>query len=131
MPKFAGAVVLQNGPQLIITRAGTANRVRLHLLSSYTLAQSYATVLANSLGAVSLVGGDLGLAANGNNQRLTVGAKTLPVSVTAAAGDRHVAVLDEVSSEVLLVTDETTDQAVTAGNNFSVPAFTYDVQQPV
>lgn len=130
MAKFAGATVLDNGPQIIITRAGTANRVRMHVLNTYTLGQNYATVLAASLGAVATVAGDYGLAANGNNRRLTVAAKTVNISVTAAAGDRHIALLDEVSNEVLLVTDETTDQAVTSGNPFNVPAFTYDVQQP-
>ena len=44
--------------------------------------------------------------------------------------DLNIAVVDSTGTAVLLVTDETSDQIVTSGGTFSVPSWTYTVNQP-
>lgn len=42
----------------------------------------------------------------------------------------HVAVLNDTDSQVLLVTDETTDQVITSGNSVTVPNTVWKMNQP-
>lgn len=59
------------------------------------------------------------------------GAKSITLTANSGASpDLHVAVVDSTTSEVLYVADETTDQVVTSGGTFNVPAFTWTVNQP-
>jgi hypothetical protein len=51
-------------------------------------------------------------------------------SYATVIANLHIAIVDSTGSSVLYVADETTDQALTSGNTFKVPAFTYDVNQP-
>lgn len=48
----------------------------------------------------------------------------------AIRDDLGIALVDSVSSDVLLVNEETSDQQVNSGGSFAVPAFTYTVGQP-
>lgn len=48
----------------------------------------------------------------------------------AIRDDLGVAILDSVSSDVMLVNDETSDQQVNSGGSFAIPSFTYTVNQP-
>lgn len=63
MAKFKSAAYLDGGPDLLRTRAATTGRLQVHLLSSYSAGQNYATCLGNSLGSVNLVPGDITTAA--------------------------------------------------------------------
>lgn len=132
MAKWAASIVLDGGSDLIRTRAGTVARVKMHVIKAYAAGDSYATVTGNSCAVVDMVAGDYVQSSSGLNRRTTIGAKN-GVSVTAnsgAAPNLHIAHVDSVSSEVLYVTDETSDQVLTAGNQVNVPAHTYDVNQP-
>jgi hypothetical protein len=133
MAKFAHADVQDNGPQHIITLAGTASRVKQHLVSTYTAADSYATVVANSLGVVDMVAGDFTLAAYATTGRkLTVGAKSsVTATASSATPDLHQILVDSVGTLVLLSTNETTDQAITSGNPLDLPTWDYNLPQPV
>jgi len=201
--KWANSSVLDGGTDLIRTLAGTASRVKMHLLKAYAANDSYATVTGNSLGSFDMVAGDFvqsgaagsarlttvaakaitlgasstqydtGTATAGGGSTLTDTAKAWTVNVqtgravviTAGTGsgqhrtiasntasvltvstawttnpdatsvykivdDLHVALVDSTGSAVLLVTDETSDQTVTSGGTFNVPAWTYQVGQP-
>ena len=133
MPKFANATVLDGGSDTLRVLAGTAARVKMHVIKAYTAGDAYATVVTtNSCGSVDLVAADLAQSANGLNRRTTVAAKTITVATSSgAAPNLHIAIVDSTGLSVLLVTDETTDQVLTASNPFNVPAWTYDVSQPI
>lgn len=48
----------------------------------------------------------------------------------AIRDDLAIAILDSVSSDVMLVNEETSDQQVNSGGSFAIPSFTYSVGQP-
>lgn len=134
MAKWANALLLDGGTDLLRTRAATPDRIKLHVIKAYTLGDSYSTVVTtNSCGSVSMVAADyVQSGAAGANRTTTIGAKSA-VPVTANSGgtpNLHIAHVDSVSSEVLYVTDETSDQVLTSGNMMNIPAHTYTVGQP-
>lgn len=132
MAKWALAAVLDGGSDLIRTRAGTAARVKMHVIKAYAANDSYATVTGNSCGSFDMVAADLVQSgAAGAARTTTVASKVVTLTANSGAGPNlHIALVDSVSSEVLLVTDETTDQVLTSGGTFTVPAWTYQVGQP-
>lgn len=117
MAKFYGVSYLDGGPDLMRTRAATAGRIRLHLVSTYTLGDSYATVVANSLGYDDLTAGDIvSSGASGATRTTTYSYGTFTLSASASGTPNlHFALVDTVSSEVHLVTDENTNPSSVAG----------------
>lgn len=131
MAKWASNKVLDGGGDYLRTAAGTANRIKMHLLKAYTAAQTHTAVVANSLGSISMGAADFTAATYLTGRRTTIVGKTLSLEASSGASpDLHVAIIDSVQNEVLLVTDETSDQIVTAGGTFSVPDWTYTINQP-
>jgi hypothetical protein len=133
MAKWANASILDGGSDLLRTLASTAGRVKQHLLKAYTAGDAYATVVGtNGLGSVDMTAGDFPQTSVSGTRRTTIAAKSIPLTANSGAGpDLHVALVDSVTSQVLLVTDETSNQVVALGGTFNVPAWTYDVNQPV
>ena len=108
MAKWANASLLDGGSDLIRTLAGTAARVKQHLIKTYTAGDSYATVVTtNGLGSVDMVAADfVQSGAAGATRTTTIGAKSIPLTASSGAGPNlHIALVDSVSSAVLLVTD--------------------------
>ena len=133
MAKWANAALLDGGSDLLRTRAGTTNRIKELILKAYSAGDSYATVNGtNKCGEVSLVAGDIVQSGGAGVARVTTfGAKAIPVTADSGASPNlHVAIVDTVNSEVLLVTDETSDQVLTNGNTFNCPNWTWTVGQP-
>lgn len=132
MAKWTHASVLDGGYDLIRTLAGTASRVKMHVIKAYSAGDSYATVISNSCGSVDMVAGDfVASGAAGANRTQTVGAKAVSLSGSSGAGpDLHVALVDSTGSTVLDVTDETSNQVITAGGTFNVPSWTHAYNQP-
>lgn len=134
MAKWANALLLDGGSDLLRTRAALATgRVKQHVIKAYTSGDSYATVAGNSCGAVDIAAGDLVQSGAAGATRTTTVAAKSGVSLTAnsgAAPNNHIALVDSVSSDVLLVTDETNDQQLFSGNLFNFPSWTYNVGQP-
>jgi hypothetical protein len=130
MPKYATSAVLDGGPAVI-----KANAVKLVMLKAYAVGDSAATIATNNIAEVAVSTTDYTLGAQGTNGRkLTCAAKTTgAANTTIAAGaagyDLHVGHLD-AAGNALWVTDETSNQAVTSGNPFDVPAHDYNVNQP-
>lgn len=126
MAKFAHNDVLDQGPNLIKTAA-----TKMMLISAYTAGDSYATVTAAKLAEVTMASGDYTLSSSGSNRLLTSGSGKSAAASAGASGtpDLHIAFTDG-SSRVLWVTDETTNQAVTAGNIINFPALVYTANQP-
>ncbi|MFO1268556.1 MAG: hypothetical protein U1F25_13675 [Rubrivivax sp.] len=116
---------------MIRTLAGTASRVKMHVIKAYAAGDSYATVTGNSCGSFDMAAADFAQSSNGSNRRTTVAAKAITLTANSGASPNlHIAVVDSTGSAVLLVTDETSDQVLTSGGTFNVPAWTYDVNQP-
>ena len=133
MAKWASQSVLAGGSDLLRTLAGTATRVKMHVIKAYAVSDAYATVVTtNSCGSVDLVAGDLvqsGVA--GAAGLTTIAAKAITLSASSgAAPNLHIAIVDSTGTAVLLVTDETSDQVLTSGGTFNVPSWAYTVGQP-
>jgi hypothetical protein len=119
MAKYFHPDVQDNGPALIKSAANA-----MHVIKAYTLGDTYATVLANSVGNASMTSADYTFSNGAALSRLltTAAGKTAPASASSGAGpDLHIAFLDTAGSRVLWVTDETTDLAVTAGVSLTFP----------
>jgi hypothetical protein len=133
MAKWTNANIQDGGSDLIRTRAAlAAGRVKMHVIKAYTAGDSYATVTGNSCGAFDMVAGDFVQSGGAGAARVTtIAAKTIALTANSGvAPNNHIAVVDSVSSEVLLVTDETNDQQLFSGNTFAAPAWVYNVGQP-
>lgn len=133
MAKWTNATVQDGGSDYIRTLAGTAARVKMHVIKAYTLGDSYATVVAtNSCGSVDLVAADaVQSGAAGATRTTTFGAKSFALTANSGASpNNHIAVVDSVGSAVMVVTDETNDQQLYSGNTFNAPAWAYAVGQP-
>ena len=128
MAKWANADVLDNGPNYIKTNCN-----KLALISSYTAGASYATVNAAILAEVTMATGDFTLGASGSDRTLTTAAGKQDASANASGGSasNHLAFVDTINSKVLWVTEETSGQAVTAGNPVTFPSLVYTSKQPL
>lgn len=104
----------------------------MHLLDTYIAGDNYATVIAASLGSVAIGAINWTKADHtGNGRKATLDLLSANATATAAAGDRHIALVDTVGSVVYHVTDETTNQAITSGNQINFPAIEIRENQPV
>lgn len=133
MAKWANLLLLDGGSDLVRTRAATASRVRQHVIKAYAAGDSYATVIANSCAVTDMAAADFAQSGAAGAARVTTLAAKAAVSLTANSGvapNLHLAIVDAVSSEVLLVTDETGDQQLFAGNTYNFPSWTYTSGQP-
>jgi hypothetical protein len=128
MAKYAHPDVLDQGPNFI-----KSNCNKMALVSTYTFGAAYATVNGNILAEVAMVSGDFTLGTSGNDRTLTTAAGKQDSSANASGGSatNHIAFLDTVNSKVLWVTEETTGQAITAGNPVNFPSLVYTAKQPV
>jgi len=128
MAKWANASILDGGSDVLRTLAGTASRVKMHVIKAYAAGDSYATVTGNSCGSVDMAAGDYVQSGAAGAVRTTTIAAKNGVSVTANSGatpDLHIAHVDSTGSAVLYVTDETSNQVL-----MNIPSHTYAVGQP-
>ena len=128
MAKYAHPDVLDNGINFIKTSCN-----KIALISSYAVGDSYATVNGRILADVAMTSTDFTLSSSGNDRVITSAAGKQDSAANASGGSatNHIAFLDTVNSKVLWVTQETTGQAITAGNPVTFPSLTYTAQQPV
>lgn len=128
MAKFASQGTLDNGPAHIQT-----NCERMVLLAAYTLGDAYATVTGagNILAEAAMVPGDFVFSSSGNDRLMTTASGKSDTAANESGNSSHIAFLDDTGTEVLWVTEETTGQAVTAGNPVNFPSLVYTVTQPV
>jgi hypothetical protein len=130
MAKWVHADVLDNGLNEIKT-----NCDKMLLIKAYTAADSYATVDSNECASVAMVSGDFTLTTGSSSERiLTIPDDKQDLSASANSGaspNLHIAFVDSVNSKVLWVTDETSDQVITAGNIIFFPAVSLITNQPV
>lgn len=131
---YKSAAYIDGGSDLLRTLAATTNRLRVHLLSSFSSSDSWATLLANSVVNAALVPGDITTAPGASGSRVTTfAAKT--ANATAADADLTgcvAAVLDHTSQVAHYVPATTVSPAaVTVGQSVAIAAFTETGTQPV
>lgn len=108
------------------------NAATLRLLDNYTQGDSFATVDTNTIASVAIDSSDF----TGPEQsiievydrRLTFNGKTAVASASSSVGQLHVAICSVDS--VLSITDETSDQPITASNSVNVPIYYMESAQP-
>ena len=130
MAKWVNSAVLDGGLNEIKNNCNS-----MRLISAYTAGDSYATVNTNTLASVSMSSGDFTLGTGSANARtLTTASGKSDASADASGGGatNHIAFVDTVSSpaRVLWVTEETSGQAITAGNQVNFPSLVYTSNQP-
>lgn len=128
MSKWVHADVLDFGINRIKTECD-----KVILIGAYTPGDSYAAVTTTILAEVAgLVDADFTLGSSGNNRTLTFASGKQDASANNSGGGAtmHIAFLDTVNSKVLWVTEETSDQAIVAGNPVTFPALVYTSNQP-
>lgn len=137
MPTFRGVAMMDGGSDLLRTRAATAGRIVCHIISAYAAADSYATVVAATLGSTAMVAGDfVSSGASGASRVLTIGAKTVTLTSTFSGSEAalHIAIVDTVSSEVHIARPITSitnaDPPFASGGTVSLPAWTDTLPQP-
>jgi len=132
MAEFAGITLFDGGSDGVRTKAATAGRIKSHLISGYTLADSYATVIAASLGNVSLAAADIvSSGASGSSRVTTIATKAITLTAGHAGTTLHYAVVDSTSSEVLAVTPATSNVTpVVSGGVWTSGTVTFTQTQP-
>src|SRR5574337_251868 len=118
MAKWLHSDVLDNGVVYIKTNCN-----KVLLLKNYTAGDSYATVTGGTVkvAEATLVTGDFTLANGASSSRtLTAGINgksggNALINTVNDTDNLHIAFVDTVNSKVLWVTDESTDQSITAG----------------
>lgn len=127
MPKWVHPDALIDGLNVVVA-AGN----EMWLTGSYSVGQDYATVSGNRLcPTVPMVvgnGNDYLVALVGNDQQVTVAAKTGTANVDNPAPSLHVVLADGV--RVLAVT-KAADQPISNGNPINFPAWNMNAPQPV
>lgn len=128
MAIWAHQDVIDNGPAYV-----KANCNKLALISAYTAGDSYATVNAEILAEVSMAPTDLTISSSSNDRVLTSAAGKQDSSANAGGGgaNMHFAFVDTVNSKVLMVTEEMSDQTITAGNPVNFPSLAATFKAPV
>lgn len=129
MPKWAHADVLDQGTNYIKVECD-----KLYLIKAYAAGDSFATVQGNMVAEVAMASGDFTLGNGASSARtLTTASGKSDSAANAGSGaspNLHLAFVDEAASKVLWVTDETTDQVITAGNPVDFPSVVYTSGQP-
>src|SRR5687768_16767444 len=130
MARYANSAVLDNGLKYIQDNAS-----KMLLLKAYTAGDSYATVLTQVVAESPMTTGgtgDYSIAGPDNAPRVLTVASKSGVTASGNSGtspDLHIA-LTNGTDKVLIVTDETSNQQVTAGNTVNFPSFNYTSSQP-
>lgn len=126
MAAWANSLVLDGGLDYL-----KANADAILLIKNYTAGDVYNTVITNVLASATTASGEYTHAgAAGAARTLTSASKTVTASASSAGGDNlHIAFTNGTDT-VLFVTNETSDQVVTAGNSVTIPAITYTSNQP-
>lgn len=115
---------------------GVGGTGKIFLVQNYTIGDSYATISAspNNLGEATITSASFtGPTAGtpGLSRKITFDGVTGIVNETVAGGLGDCAIcITDGASRVLCVTDETSEQALSTGNDLNFPAFEITAIQP-
>ena len=130
MPRYAHSDVLDNGPVYIKTNCN-----KVILTNAYS--DVYATINTTAkVAEVALVTGDFAMSDGASSARVltaTLTGKAMGNALMAVAdgANMHLAFVDTVTSKVLYVTEESSNQAIVSGNPIQLNSnATYTLNQP-
>lgn len=123
MAKFLATSVYDSGLN-DLTSATT-----MHVISSYTAGDTYANVIAASLGSNSVTVGAVGDGSGSNSRKRTVPAVNVTATGASATPDLHIALVNTAGTKVYAVT-KTPNQPIAIGNILQVAAFDIQFNQP-
>jgi len=121
-----------------VTAAATAGTLRLVLCSQQPLTLADASTLYDTTAnkyrvsdAITVAAGDVSIAdKTGGGREVTVATKAGAAQATIAAGfNLHYALYAD--TRLLMVSDETSDQALTSGNPITFPEFKFGFNDPI
>lgn len=128
MTKWAHADVLDGGLNYIKNNCN-----KIVLAGTYAAGDSYATVVGNTLAEAAMSAPDFVLgngAAGARALTSAAGVQDAAANATGGGAAMHICFVDTINSKVLWVTDETSDQTITAGNPVTFPSLVYTSSQP-
>jgi len=127
MAKWANTTVLDGGLTYLKT-----NCTSMRLLSTYTAGDSAATCVANTLANVAMTSTDFTIAGASGVARTCTSASGKSSNATASGGgaNMHIAFMIG-TTEVIFVTDETSDQTIVSGNPINFPVIVVTSDQPI
>jgi hypothetical protein len=109
-----------------------ANEIRL--LKLYGQGDTYAVVDSNSIAWAAISPTDFSgpedVTSPNGHRKIDFLGKSGMATITSSGTDLHIALVDTANSVVLAVTNETSDQAITASNNVTFPQFYMQSSQP-
>lgn len=125
-------LVLDNGLNELIGNADTLWLVKNPLVGD-AINNQHTALSAKVVASVTLLGGDKALGDYVGGRQVTTAAKTDSAADASSVGgdDLHFALVDSVNSRVLAITDETTDQVITVGNQTNLPAINWKIANAV
>lgn len=128
MPKWYHPDVLDKG--LVELRDNTT---MMHLITSFTAGEDYATVIGRSICSFAMSAVDLPIGNQGtNNRQITVASKTSTATAPSpATPDLHLALVDATLSRVLSVGNELSDREILTGDTIITPVWYNINSQPV
>jgi hypothetical protein len=124
MAYFASAGLLGGGPDYLAAQCNLRA-----VIFEYTLADTYETVFANILASTAMAPTDFTNSATGNDILCTIG-QTVDTYADAAETSSHIAYLDTVGEEVILVLPEDSLISIGVGDQIIFPESTLTWHQP-
>jgi hypothetical protein len=108
-----------------------SNASKLALVKTYTLGDSYATVMGNRIAEVTLASSDYTLSAGSaaNSRKIVNAAKSASATAAGTTGDYHF-VFHDGSARILRVVNETSEAAISVGQTVNFPALPLYQNQP-
>lgn len=107
----------------------------IRVLSAYTLGDTHATVVTNTIAQGALTPGDGGgdfTIANGDTsgRKITI-SQQVDLSISTTATANHVAVVKDAATVSVNLVTTTPAQALTSGGTVTVNAYDYEITDPV
>ena len=101
----------------------------MHVISSYVAGDTYANVIAASLGNAAVTMGAVGAGSGTNSRKRTTPATNITATAASASPDLHIALVSTGGTKVYAVT-KTPNQPIAIGNVLQVGAFDIQFNQP-
>lgn len=124
MAKFLGQSVMDAGLNYIRNNCN-----KIAVIGAYTAGASYATVNAAIIAEAAMAPADFTLGTSGLERTITSAAGKQDAAANTSASSAHIVFLNTTGSEVLWVTEETSAQAIVAGNPVTFPSIVMTAKQ--
>jgi len=125
MVQAVHSTVLDDGINVIKNEA-----TNMLVVSAYTAADSYATVLANRLAEATMTPADFVLSDSGADRQLTTSATKSDPSANAFGIASHIVFVNTAAAKVIWATAETSGKTINLTDVVNFPSVVYTNSQP-